>query len=169
MLNNLFFLVVLLAAELIYGRVGSAAPKPADTQSTERDKAIKAFVAQVITAIGKKDIDTLVALSEVPFNQQPGLIHASKEELRNSIGGGLRRKPMFDGKHELKKIETYKVAKPRFNEQAVVDAKKVLGDDDVVVHVEVEYPDRKLQVRLLLKIKDGKPRLVGWGQETEDE
>ena len=168
MCNKLFLLLVVGAVDLGCGLEGSAAPKLADKEASEREKAIKEFVAKVIIAIGKKDLDALVDLCEVPFNHQPGRFERNSAKLKSNFHKGMDVKPKFEGKHEVKRIQTFGDAKARLEEHAVKDYKEVLTEDDFLIHVEVQYPDRKLQWRLLIKMKDGKTRLVGWGIEDEE-
>lgn len=161
-------LIVVGFVAIVFIPGASAAPKSAPRATPEQEKAIKEFVAKVITAVGKQDVPGLVELSDVPFNYQRGGVQKEKEDLKRGFYKGIDGKPKFDGIHEVRAIETFAASKARFDEQEIKDAKEVLSDDDFVIHVEVQYPDRKLQARLLIKIKDGKPRLVGVGRERLD-
>jgi hypothetical protein len=145
---------------------GSAAPKPAETPTEKRDKEVKEFVAQLLTALGKHDFDTFIDLCEVPFNIQPsGVasgIRTTKDSVKEQFEHGYNPRPMFDGsKHMVRSIKTLKQAKGRFLAQQAEDAAAVLTDEGLVVHVELHRDLKLTHLRLLVREKDGQFRLVG--------
>lgn len=169
--------VIAVVMGLIWLPTASAAPKPAETPTDKRDKAVKEFVAKVYDALGKHDFDAFVELCDVPFLIQPGVekhgdvsLTKDKASIKKHFEQGRRYFPKFDGsKHEVRSIQTYKEAKPRFLEEQVKDADHVITDNDLVVHAVANDDRGKFHHRLLIKLVDGKPRLVGIQVETEDE
>lgn len=75
--------------------------------------------------------------------------------------------PFSEGVNEVKRVETFAAAKGRFTEAEAKSIKEVLADEDFVVHVRTEFGGRTRQLSLLVKVKDGKPRLAGWGRAAE--
>jgi hypothetical protein len=73
---------------------------------------------------------------------------------------------MRDGR--ARSSEAGRCAILRLDGVAIEDYTEVLTDADFVVQVEVQIPDRKRQTRLLVKMVDGDPRLVGWGKEDSE-
>jgi hypothetical protein len=162
-LANLWIVVGILFSTSLPSR----APVPNDPKADAQQKAIKEFAGKVVVAIAKQDIDGLVEMSEVPWYRDAVNFSEDKKELRKDLEAMLDEKPVFEAKkYSVKRIETFKVAQTTLSESDIKGYKKALGDDDFVVHVEVDYPAQKIQVRLLVKLKDGKPRLVGFGQES---
>jgi len=169
--KTLFFILV---AVLVCGQLGFAAPKPADKEATEREKEIKEFVAKYYDALGRHDFDAMVELCDVPFLIQPRAevngIRKDKAKIKEQYESGYEGRPKFDGsKHVVKSIQTYKEAKKRFPDEQAKDAEAVITDEDLVVHVEVMDFDGKFQRRMLIKLVEGKPRLVGTQTQAEKE
>ena len=163
-------LQIVLVVGLLHVGIGLAAPKPADTPTDSRDKAVKEFVAKVYDALGKHDFDAFVELCDVPFNMQPNGFLKDKASIKKFFGNGPFVPPKFDGsKHAVRSIQTYKEAKPRFLELHVKDADAVITENDLVVHVVVNRGEGGVHHRLLITMKGGKPRLVGTQVETDDE
>ncbi len=154
---------------------GSAAPKPAETPTDKRDKAVKEFVARLLTAFGDHDFDTFIGLCEVPFNIQPGTpvasgIRTTLESVKEQFEQGYNPRPKFDGsKHVVRSIQTLKQAKIRFLEQQAADAATVLTDEGLVVHIELHRDSKPTHLRLLVWEKDGQFRLVGMQPAERDE
>lgn len=151
---------------LTWALTGYAAPKPAETPTDKRDKAVKEFVAQLLPALGRHDFDTFIGLCEVPFNIQPsGVasgIRTDKDSVKEQFAQGYSMKPRFDGsQHVVRSIRTLKEAKHRFLEQQAADAAAVLTDEGLVVHVELRRDPKPTHLRLLVREKDGQFRLVG--------
>jgi len=163
MVERLSVPIVLAIAIPASGPNTSAAPNPKEKAPSE--KALKEFVAKVVAALGKQDIDRLDELSDVPFYLQPGKLARNHNRLRDGLKKGLDGKLMFEGEHEVKRIRTFKEAKAGLGDTALNDYKLVLADDDFLVHVAIKTPARPMQARLFIKIIEGKPRLVGLGEE----
>lgn len=161
-----FAVVVVLG--LIGLSAGSAAPKSAETPTEKRDKGVTEFVGRVLGAIGRQDIETLADLSDVPFDAQQGEIVKTKAGLKEALKKALFGKE-FDGRmHKVLEIQSFKEARARFTDKHAKEASIVLGDDDLVVRVEVLEKRGSSQGRLLIRTKDGKLRLVGTQVETDD-
>jgi hypothetical protein len=166
MWRELTRLLVVPVVGLLCVGSGLGAPKPAETPTDKRDKAVKEFVAQLLTALGRHDFDTFIGLCEVPFNIQPsGVasgIRTDKDSVKEQFAQGYSMKPKFDGsQHVVRSIRTLKEAKQRFLEQQAADAAAVLTDEGLVVHVELRRDPKPTHLRLLVREKDGQLRLVG--------
>jgi len=174
--NNSFPLLV-IAVFALGSEVGTAAPKPAETPTEKRDKAVKEFVAKAMIALGRHDFDTFVGYCDVPYYIQPSTrvasgIRRTNEGFAKDLASrfdALDGKGKFDGsKHLVRSIQTLKEAKKRFTDQQALDAEAVMAEEDLVVHVVLDDPDSKFHSRLLVKLVDGKPRLVGIQPEQVD-
>lgn len=163
-----------VALGLVGGPV-EAAPKPAETPVEKRDKAVKEFVARAAGALGRHDFAAFVEFCDVPFNIQRGSagtsgIRTVKDGFAKDLADRYDGKPTFDGsKHLVRSIQTYKEARDRFDAQEATDAEAVIGAMDLVVHVELGDPGRRSHLRFLIKLLDGKPRLVGIQKVRTDE
>jgi hypothetical protein len=163
------------ALSLVCLSLGIAAPKPGETPEEKRDKAVKEFSVELLTALGKHDFGTFVGLCEVPFNIQPSTsvasgIRTTKDGFKEDLESRYMGLPTFDGsKHVVRSVRTLKQAKNRFLDQQAEDAAAVLTEDGLVVHVEL-HGDRKVtHLRLLVREKDGQLRLVGIQTAEKDE
>lgn len=170
-------LIPLVAATLgfVCPPLGSAAPKAAETPAEKREKAIKEFVAELLTALGKHDFDQFIRLCEVPFNIQPSTpvasgIRTDKDSVRDQFELGYSMMPKFDGsKHVVRSIRTLKASKGQFLAQQAEDAAAVLTEEGLVVHVELHPDPKPTHLRLLVREKDGQFRLVGIQPAEKDE
>jgi hypothetical protein len=169
-----------LLSAVIFGcacvSLGYSAPKPSETPTEKRDKAVKEFVAQVLTALGKHDLDAFVQLCDVPYLMQPSSrvasgVRTEREGFKEDIERGYRDKPTVDGsKHVVRSIRTLSDAKGRLTEGEAADAAAVLPDGGLVVHVELLVgAPKSSHSRLLIREKDGRLRLVGIQTAGEDE
>ena len=139
----------------------SAAPRPKDKTPTEKE--LKAFAAKVAATLIKKDIDGFLSMCEVPFHQPGGYFSKDKKDLRRWITKALGNGRYRNEVREVKRVETFKKAKARFSASEVGWISRVLSDGDFVVDVEMELlGQRKEENSLLITVKSGKPRLVGW-------
>lgn len=145
---------------LVWLSVASAAPKPKDKMTTETE--LKEFATNVVAALLKKDIDGFLAMAEVPFHQPGAYFSENKSDLRQWITKALNNGPLNEKANEVKKVETFKSAKARFSASEVGSISRVLADSDFVVEVATAFGGQKYLLALLVKLKDGKPRVAGW-------
>jgi hypothetical protein len=170
LIASILVLVALAVAGFGWLSAASAAPKASDKAAEKRDKAVKEFVAKFYDALARHDFDAVVELCDVPFLIQPNGIRKDKASIKKQYEDGHKLFPTHgEIKQVVKSIETYKDAKRRFLPEQVKDADHVLTDNDLVVHVVVNREAGKFHHRLLIKLVDGKPRLVGTQVETDDE
>jgi hypothetical protein len=157
-LANIWVVVGILFSTSLPNR----APVPSDPKADAQQKAIKEFAGKVVVAIAKQDIDGLVEMSEVPWHRDARNFSTTKKELRKDLENMLDGKPTFEAKkYAVNSVEMFKSVRATLGERKAEGYKTVLGEEDLVVQVEVEYPKQQIQFRLLVKMKDGKPRLVG--------
>lgn len=161
MCNWLMQRLLVAAIGLASGVAGIAAPKPIDNAPTEKE--IKEFATKVVTALIEKDIDGFMRMTEVPFHQPGGYFWNEKEDLNRWIKKALDDEPFSKGVNEIKSIKTFEATKASLSEAENRSFNEALGEQDFVVCVNTEFGGRKKQLPLLIKIKSGKPRLVGWG------
>ena len=159
--NRLLRYLVITAAVPVCAPAGSAAPRPADKEPAEREKAIKAAVAKFVAAMSEQNVDAFVEACGVPFSHQPGKLARDTDTLRKMYKVEVEGRPPYDS-HEVKRIETFKETKARLGEDGVKGFEEVLRDEDYVATVELRSRGRKYQPRLLIKLVDGKPKVVGW-------
>jgi hypothetical protein len=144
---------------LVWGTACYAAPRPAEKES-EREKAIKAAVAKFVAAMSEQDEGAFVEACGVPFITEPGKLARDAATLRKFYKVEVAGRPPFDA-HEVKRVETFKQAKARLGEADVKGFDNVLRDEDYVATVELQRRGRKHELRLLMKLEDGKPKVVG--------
>lgn len=162
--------LLVAAAGLAWVGVGTAAPKRPDRAAAERQQAVKAFAAKVVTAFGRQDIDALVELSNTPFTLVPGGRGPDWEEaaVRETLDGQLGVFPRIDpDRHEVFRVQTLADALTWLNPQEARDCGRVLGDEDYVVGVQVQVPHLgvRMRLRLLIRLAAGVPQLAGFGRE----
>ena len=139
----------------------SAAPKPKDKTPTEKE--LKAFAAKVAATLIKKDIDGFLSMCEVPFHQPGGYFSKDKEDLKRWITKALGNGRLREDVHDIKRVETFKAAKARFSASEAGWISQVLTDNDFVVCLDMEQVgERKHEKQLLIRVKGGKPQLVGF-------
>lgn len=158
------FAPVAVALALLVALAPAAAtdPKPDAKDKAAQEKAVKELVDKAVTAFGKRDIDALVEMSDLPW-YCVGSISDNVMRLKKDLFITFEDKPQFDPKHTIQKVATFKDAKRDLKESRVKAFEKVLTDSDLVVEVEFTYLGKELDMSVLLKLRDGKPRLVGFG------
>jgi hypothetical protein len=156
-----------LALGLAGAMACSAAPRTPDKELAEQQKAIKAAVAKFVTAMSEQNVDAFVEACGVPFSHEPGKLARDTVTLRKMYKVEVEGRPPFDV-HEVKRVETFKDAKARLGEAGVKGFDEVLREEDYVATVEFQRRGRKYPSRLLFKLEDGKPKVVGWRPGSGD-
>ncbi len=158
-LGTLLVTTGLLTLLFVKGQSASCAPVP--SVKDQKLKSVEELVGKLVEAFGKKDIDAIVEMSEVPWYNQSGWTTKTKDEVRKELKSGLDEKLKFEPKFKITWMKSYKTARPEFTENQTELIDTVLADDDFVVAIEIERKVRNLKAGLLIKMKDGKPRFVG--------
>jgi hypothetical protein len=154
-------LLILLGVIGLVPTQALSAPKPKENIPTEKE--LKEFATKVVAALINKDIDGFLDMCEPPFHRPGGYFAKDKEELRQWITKALGNGQLRQDVKEVKGVETFGAAKARFSPSEIRFVTQVLADSDFVVDVEMEQiGDRKHEKLLLIRVKSGKLRLVGW-------
>lgn len=161
MLRDRSLVLMVGATALVWTAAAGAAPKLAEKGPSESD--LRAFAASVVAALIEKDIELFMRHAEVPFHHPGGYFSSEAEDLRRRTKKVLDEEPLLRGVNDVKRVETWKATAPRLSDADVRSMKKVLADDDLTVTVHTEFGGQKRQMLLLIKLKSGKPRLVGCG------
>lgn len=159
--------LVVIAIGLLYGATAYAAPRPADREPAERDKAIKAAVATFVAAMNEQNVNAFVEACGIPFSHAPGELVRDADTLRRMYKLKVEGQSPSEA-HEVKRIETFKEAKARLGDSGVKGFDEILRDEDYVTTVELQRRGRRKLARLLLRFEEGKPKVVGWRPGSGD-
>lgn len=151
-----------LAVLLIVLPSAASDPKPEAKDNAAQEKAVKELVGKAVTAIAKRDIEALVEMSDVPWCSPGPAVAENKVQLKKNIFIAFEDKPKFDPKHKILSITNFDSAKRNLTKSHIEAFGKVLNDSDYVAEVEITYLGNKVEMTILIKLRDGEPRLVGF-------
>ncbi len=127
----------------------------------DKKRPSRETVDNFMKAMAAEDIEAVMRIVDVPWFHDGKKIIESKDELKQAFQQVFEKKDFANFKHEIKKESTYMAEVENLSAKDRELLKKMAKPSDVIFQLTVDNGERKDNIRMLVRVTDGKGKLIG--------